>query len=304
MPDKPKKLAETDKTGGVEESEREEKGAQRIELSPSQVVGGGVATLGAAVTASVLGVYGTVVGTAVMSIISTSGAAVVQYYLRRGGDRARDLAGGVLHVRPPSRAVPEEEDGGGAAETGSRAGTVTAAMRQEPSPVPPARSADRFEALESEGSDAGEAARPRRRRWPFLLLSAAAMFIAVMAVITVFELATGRTLADTVRGETAASGPSIFGGQSVDEESSQDDGPEVGEPGSPEGGAESEDGDGGTGQEPGPGGPVATPGPEPGEEEAPGTREGQEEPVLPQEEAPEQEPAPEPGAGAPEEGAP
>ncbi|WP_157745639.1 hypothetical protein [Nocardiopsis gilva] len=71
-------------------SEVEEK--KRIDLNMSQVVGGGIATLGAASAASYLGVWGTIGGAAAMSVMSTVGGAVIQHFVKQSGDKAKKLA--------------------------------------------------------------------------------------------------------------------------------------------------------------------------------------------------------------------
>lgn len=65
---------------------------KRIDLSVAQVAGAGVATLTAATAASYLNVYGTVIGTGVMAVLSTSAAPVIQHWLTRSGEQARELA--------------------------------------------------------------------------------------------------------------------------------------------------------------------------------------------------------------------
>ncbi|MFD0902474.1 hypothetical protein [Actinomadura sediminis] len=62
------------------------------DLSTTQVIASGVATAVAAIGASFLGVYGTVIGTALMSVISTAGAAVCKHYLDQGRDQIRDMS--------------------------------------------------------------------------------------------------------------------------------------------------------------------------------------------------------------------
>ncbi|MBB4932211.1 hypothetical protein F4561_003031 [Lipingzhangella halophila] len=115
---------------------------RRIELSTSQVAGAGLATMTAATAASYLGVYGTIIGAAVMSVLSTAGTAVMQHFFQRSGDRAKDIAG-------RARALPRErgraagsatrdltERGPGAA---ADADTLLAASTEppEPSDTPP-----------------------------------------------------------------------------------------------------------------------------------------------------------------------
>lgn len=65
---------------------------RRIDLSLAQVAGAGVATLTAATAASYLNVYGTVIGTGVMAVLSTSAAPVIQHWITRSGEQAKGLA--------------------------------------------------------------------------------------------------------------------------------------------------------------------------------------------------------------------
>ncbi|RNL84996.1 hypothetical protein [Halostreptopolyspora alba] len=73
-----------------EDEEKEKK--RRLDLSMSQVAGGGLATLTAAAAASYLGVYGTIIGAAVMSVLSTAGTAMFQHFFQQSGDRAKGIA--------------------------------------------------------------------------------------------------------------------------------------------------------------------------------------------------------------------
>ncbi|RCV48940.1 hypothetical protein [Marinitenerispora sediminis] len=201
----------------------EQRGAKRIDLSLSQVVGGGLATLTAATAASFLGVYGTIIGAAVMSVISTAGTAVVQHLLSRSGEKARDLTG----RRPPRARTPGAAPGGGAPGKGGVETLVdlpetrvldavpatrpfrpaegdASADRTPTAPLPPGGEAD---------SGAAEPGRASRwRRWRGIVLPAAALFLAAMALITAFELFSGRSLSDTVRGDGTSSSPSLLGG--------------------------------------------------------------------------------------------
>ncbi|MEU3017634.1 hypothetical protein ABZ635_09625 [Nocardiopsis sp. NPDC007018] len=76
-----------------EEGPEKERGRRkRIDLSVAQVAGAGVATLTAATAASYLNVYGTVIGTGVMAVLSTSAAPVIQHWITRSGEQAKGLA--------------------------------------------------------------------------------------------------------------------------------------------------------------------------------------------------------------------
>ncbi|GAB3499584.1 hypothetical protein [Nocardiopsis coralliicola] len=104
-------------------------GKSRINLSAPQVVAGGVATLTAATAASYLGVYGTIAGAAVMSVLSTAGTAVTQHFLEQSqvkakekakevADRAKTVAAPRGHTQHGGRAGPRDAGQRGAAAAG------------------------------------------------------------------------------------------------------------------------------------------------------------------------------------------
>uniref|UniRef100_A0AAU3GSX2 Uncharacterized protein n=1 Tax=Streptomyces sp. NBC_01401 TaxID=2903854 RepID=A0AAU3GSX2_9ACTN len=70
------------------DAERKER---RIDLSLPQVAGSAVAAVAAAVMASQLGVYGTIAGAGVMSVVATCGGSVFQHFFRRTGEQIREV---------------------------------------------------------------------------------------------------------------------------------------------------------------------------------------------------------------------
>lgn len=84
------------------ESDAEPK-ERRIDLSLPQVAGSAVAAVAAAVAASQLGVYGTIAGAGVMSIVATCGGSVFQHFFRRTGEQIREVTVQVTH--PEGRQV-------------------------------------------------------------------------------------------------------------------------------------------------------------------------------------------------------
>lgn len=84
------------------ESDTEPK-ERRIDLSLPQVAGSAVAAVAAAVLASQLGVYGTIAGAGVMSIVATCGGSVFQHFFRRTGEQIREVTVQVTH--PEGRRV-------------------------------------------------------------------------------------------------------------------------------------------------------------------------------------------------------
>ncbi|MFF4159073.1 hypothetical protein [Streptomyces sp. NPDC001678] len=84
------------------ESEAKAKG-RRLELSVAQVAGSALAAVVAALLAGKLGVYGTVLGAGVVSVVATTGGTVFQHLFKRTGEQIRDVAG---PSEPRLRQVP------------------------------------------------------------------------------------------------------------------------------------------------------------------------------------------------------
>ncbi|MFF4094341.1 hypothetical protein ACFYYY_10885 [Streptomyces sp. NPDC001834] len=70
---------------------------KRIDLSLPQVAGSAVAAVAAAVAASQLGVYGTILGAGVMSVVATCGGSIFQHFFRRTGEQIREATGQAKH---------------------------------------------------------------------------------------------------------------------------------------------------------------------------------------------------------------
>ncbi|MGW2087147.1 hypothetical protein [Streptomyces sp. NPDC001880] len=93
---------------------------RRIDLSVPQVAGSAVASVAAAVAASQLGVYGTILGAGVMSVVATCGGSVFQHFFRRTGEQIREVT---VQVKHPGRAVTvhtRETDDARATKRGTR----------------------------------------------------------------------------------------------------------------------------------------------------------------------------------------
>ncbi|MFD7609848.1 hypothetical protein [Streptomyces sp. NPDC059828] len=154
---------------------------QRLDLSVPQVAGSTLAAIAAAVLASRLGVYGTIIGAGVVSAVATCGGTVLQHLFRRTGEQIRDAAvqagpGPGRSPRPPCEARPEGEFG-------------------EPT---------------VHGS--------RLRGWKRPLSAAVVVFAVAMIGITGYEVATGRELSGgtgTTVG-SAVSGGGVGGGGADD----------------------------------------------------------------------------------------
>ena len=81
---------------------------KRLDLSVPQVAGSAVAAVVAAKLASYVGVYGTILGAGVISVVATCGGSVFQHVFRRTGEQIREVA---VHARPreEQKAVPMGE---------------------------------------------------------------------------------------------------------------------------------------------------------------------------------------------------
>ncbi|MDK9497306.1 hypothetical protein QEZ40_001963 [Streptomyces katrae] len=78
----------------------DERGRRKLDLSATQVAGSSLATVAAALLASKMGVYGTILGAGVVSVVATAGGPVIQHLFRRTGDQLRGS------TRPRGRQVP------------------------------------------------------------------------------------------------------------------------------------------------------------------------------------------------------
>ncbi|MFE1016368.1 hypothetical protein ACFW4M_34600 [Streptomyces sp. NPDC058794] len=147
MREKPDVAGETDA--------RTEVRSRRIDLSVPQVAGSALAAVVAAKLASSFGVYGTILGAGLISVIATCGGSVLQHFFKRTGEQLR-----------VKRTV------------GLRAAPATGAG--------PAMAQGEF--------TAGTLYRARTRGWKRPLVAAALVFGVTMAGITAYELASGETL--------------------------------------------------------------------------------------------------------------
>ncbi|WP_250850924.1 hypothetical protein [Streptomyces malaysiensis] len=169
----------------------------RMDLSVAHVAGSALAAVAAAVLASRLGVYGTILGAGVVSVVATAGGTVFQHFFRRTGEQIKEVRD---QTRPTGRrrfAGPAE-------------------------PVTPPRTAA---ASGEYGEPTTHGTRRRVRRRP--VLAALAVFVAAMSVITGIEMfsggpvsnvwgedRTGTTVSDSVGGSSGSKstpGPSRRG---------------------------------------------------------------------------------------------
>ncbi|MFE7759036.1 hypothetical protein [Streptomyces sp. NPDC057418] len=199
---------------------------RRIDLSLPQVAGSAVAAVAAAVMASQLGVYGTIAGAGVMSVVATCGGSVFQHFFRRTGEQIREVTVQVKH--PGGRQVTVHTRETAPAEKSSRAGatppddqattvlraTESGADRTRLLKPDPERTQLLGEAPERTGSPEPGPERTHRlgsvpsgaaysdarthgtriRGWRRPALAAAAVFAVSMTGITTYELVSGNGL--------------------------------------------------------------------------------------------------------------
>ncbi|MFD1537978.1 hypothetical protein [Nonomuraea guangzhouensis] len=93
---------------------------RKFELSVPQIAGSALAAVTAAVGASYLGVGGTVIGAALMSVASTVATAVYTHYLKRTGDKVKQHTVIAWREYGPERPPAERDEGQGELATAVR----------------------------------------------------------------------------------------------------------------------------------------------------------------------------------------
>lgn len=178
---------------------------RRIDLSVAQVAGSAVAAVVAAVLASKLGVYGTVIGAGVVSVVATSGGTIFQHVFRRTGEQLREVT---VHAKPKGRQVYVDE------------GTRVLRSVEVPTGLgegQPPRSGE-F----TDGTVHGT----RMRGWKRSALGAAVVFAVAMGGITTYELVsdtrvdggTGTSIGGAVRGDGGGHKPNPPADQKQDQD--------------------------------------------------------------------------------------
>lgn len=154
---------------------------RRIDLSLPQVAGSALAAVAAAVLASQLGLYGTIIGAGVVSVIATCGGSVFQHLFRRTGEQIRVVT---VQAKPRGRQVRARD------------------IRGDPAAGPPGRpplpaaSPGEFGDATTHGT--------RVRGWKRPVLAAVVVFAVAMLGITGYELIAGQDLSGG-RGTTVGS---------------------------------------------------------------------------------------------------
>ncbi|MEX0170333.1 hypothetical protein MRBLMG1_002934 [Streptomyces sp. LMG1-1-1.1] len=276
-------------TGTEEPKEEREGGRRRIDLSVAQVSGSALAAVIAAKLASTLGVYGTIVGAGVISVIATCGGPLFQHLFKRTGEQVRDATAA---AKPKARQIP-----------------VTAGPRDDRTlmlgTLPPAPSPydEEFGGATTHGT--------RVRGWKRPAIAAALVFGVTMGGITTYELVSGQDFSGT-HGSTTF-GSVVRGGSAAQDAPDRDERPAPTPSGSSGGATRPEDGTPATGATPTPGdqgGETGTGTATPSTEPTPSDSTGGETPAptptgpttAPTPTAPTQEPTT--GAGSPDAPAP
>lgn len=264
-------MGRTEHQGERDAEEGEDAGRKRIDLSLSQVVGAGVATLAAATAASYLNVYGTVVGAAVMATLSTVASPFLQHWFSRGGDQARQFAEkAVGHAEPVGTGShrtgthPLDPPGTGPVPGLPPTGPIPGlprepdATRTMPLPLPGADATVRMPAVTGDPGDPGgpmdpddtAEQEPDRRGWRAYAVPAAVVFGLVMLVILLFELFTGRSLTAWTQGQDEHTSPTLLGGSTSAPPAGEDGGTDDTPADQGEQGQRQEDGTGTESQDP------------------------------------------------------
>ena len=176
---------------------------RHLDLSVAQVAASSMAAVAGAVLASELGVYGTILGAAVVSAGATVGGALFQHVFHRTGEQLRDLTGtlpnGVPVRRPPGRPDPFETDPHDTFDPFDPGGERTRLLAAIAPPE-----------AESVTVYRGRGTR-RPRSWKTWALMSVLVFGLAMGTVTTVELLAGKPVTAIVRDEPGK-GTSFGGG--------------------------------------------------------------------------------------------
>ncbi|MCX4723260.1 hypothetical protein ACIPW9_30155 [Streptomyces sp. NPDC090052] len=177
---------------------------RQLDLSVPQVAGSAFAAVVAAVLASQLGVYGTIIGAGLVSVVATCGGTIFQHLFRRTGEQIREVT---VQVKPKVLKVPVRQVPG-ASEPGEAPPTIVV-------PWPGPSDADRTEWTgwtgHAHGDGEPDATRlltpvtdeefteatthgTRVRGWKRSSIAALVVFLVAMSGITGYELLSGHGL--------------------------------------------------------------------------------------------------------------
>lgn len=207
-------------TDGDEPEEGKKGSGRRIDLSVAQVSGSALAAVVAAKLASTLGVYGTILGAGVISVIATCGGPLFQQLFKRTGEQVRDVTAA---AKPKARQVPVPA--GPQDDRTLMLGTLPA----------PAPSDEEFGEATTHGT--------RVRGWKRPAIAAALVFGVTMGGITAYELVSGEDFSG--KQGTTTFGSVVRGGGSTGHDApEQDRGPTPAPSGSADGTGQRQDGAG------------------------------------------------------------
>ncbi|MDQ1673266.1 MAG: hypothetical protein QOC98_1828 [Frankiaceae bacterium] len=184
----------------------------RVQLSAVQVAASALASVSAAVVASLFGVAGTVVGAGLVAIISTTGSALYSSSMKRTTSQLRRARENLLTARAG--------ESGGTTRPGRT--TSSTAVLDRPGPRDRGRpDRDRANGDRADGDVAGSDAGPSRWRrgwltvgsrrglkWPALLGAAALVFVLAIVAITAFEALTNKPIS-SLTGHSGSSSTTI-----------------------------------------------------------------------------------------------
>ena len=156
-----------------------ERKTKRLDMSGTQLVGGALAAMTAAVIGAQLGVAGTVLGAAIGSVVAGTAGSLYTASLKHTQNKIASAFVGRVGTTPSDHIRLQRQRGRRLA-----GGHHAEAAVAPPSSNPVATSAE-----------IDQAGRPAPR-WPWkpILISTAAVFLLAIAGITVFELITGQSL--------------------------------------------------------------------------------------------------------------
>jgi hypothetical protein len=194
---------------------------RRIELSGTQVIASMLAAVTGAIAASYTGIAGTMIGVAVMSVVSTAGSAVYKHYLARSQERLHSAAVVIAPAIAPlashnaaagqrRRASEHARAAAGQSRASEHARAAAGHSRADghyPEPGWPATGdQDATQPIRSAGPGHDHAARPgapdgagqaapgARPRWRPIAGAALGVFILTLGGITAVEVAAGKPL--------------------------------------------------------------------------------------------------------------
>ncbi|MEV6357471.1 hypothetical protein [Streptomyces hydrogenans] len=150
---------------------------RKIDLSVPQVAGSALAAVIAAKLASTMGVYGTILGAGVISVVATCGGPLFQQLFKRTGEQMRDAT---VAAKPRARQLPAQPP------AGDRHTLMLGTVPEAAGPFP----------YDEEFGDATTHG-TRLRGWRRPVLAAALVFGVTMGGITTYELVSGEDFSGT-----------------------------------------------------------------------------------------------------------